>query len=78
MIRWGLGRTRRAGGAWRPLIRAGEVVNEGFSEINPAVDAAGLQAVQPCPGCALEHERNVLYGDTLVAVCYADSRGVVD
>ena len=44
------------------LVRAGEVADESFSEINPAVDAAGLQAVQPRPGHALEHERNVLHG----------------
>ena len=60
------------------LVRAGEVADERFGEVDPAVDAVGLQAVQPCPGRALEHERNVLYGDTLVAICYADSRGVVD
>jgi len=62
----------------RTLVRAGEVADECFGEVDPAVDAAGLQAVQPCPGRALEHERNILYGDTLVAVCYADSHGVVD
>ena len=62
----------------RPLVRAGEVADEDFSEIYPAIDAAGLQAVQPCPGRALEHERNVLHSNTLVAVCYVDGRGVVD
>ena len=62
----------------RTLVRAGEVADECFGEVDPAVDAAGHQVVQPCPGRALEHERNVFYGDTLVAVRYADSRGVVD
>ena len=62
----------------RPLIRAGEVANEGFREINPVVDVAGLQAVQPCPGRALEHERNVLHSNALVAVRDADGCGVVD
>ena len=52
----------------RPLVHAGEVMDEGFGEVNPTVDATGLQTVQPCPGCALEHERNVFYSDTLVAV----------
>ena len=56
----------------RPLVRVGEVADDGFSKINPAVDAAGLQAVQPCSGRALEHERNVLYGNALVAIGDAD------
>ena len=62
----------------RPLVRAGEVADESFGEIYPAVDAAGLQAVQPCPGGALEHEWNILHGNVLVAVCDADGCGVVD
>ena len=62
----------------RPLLRAREVADEGFGEVDPAVDAAGLQAVQPCPGRALEHEWNVLHGNSLVAVCYVDVRGVVN
>ena len=62
----------------RSLVRAREVADEGFGEVDPAVDAAGLQAVQPCPGHALEHEWNVLYGNTLVAVRYVDGRGVVN
>ena len=37
-----------------------------------------LQTVQPCPSCALEHERDVLHSNTLVAVRYDDGRGVVD
>ena len=65
-------------GLGRPLVCAGEVADEGFSEINPAVDAEGLQAVKPRPGCALKHERDVLHNNALVAVCYADVRGVVD
>ena len=39
----------------RPLVRAGEVAYESFGEVDPTVDAAGLQTVQPCPGRALEH-----------------------
>ena len=62
----------------RTLVRAGEVADERFGEVDPAVDAAGLQAVQPCPGRALEHERNVFNGNTLVAVCYVDGCGVVN
>ena len=62
----------------RPLVRAGEIADECFGEINPAVDDAGLQAVQPRPGRALEHERDVLHGNALVAVGDADSCGVVD
>ena len=78
MIRWGLECTRRVGKAWGPLVRASEVADEGFSEIYTVVDAAGLQAVQPCPGGALEHERNILHGNALVTVCYAHGPGVVD
>ena len=65
-------------GLGRPLVRAGEVADECFCEVNLVVDASGLQAVQPCPGCALEHERDVLHGDTLVAVCYVDDGGIVN
>ena len=65
-------------GLGRPLVGAGEVADECFSEINPAVDAAGLQAVQPSSGRALEHERNVLHGNALVTVCDADGCRVVD
>ena len=60
------------------LVRACEVADEGLGEVDPAVDVAGLQTVQPCPGRALEHEWNILHGNTLVAVSYADDRGVVD
>src|SRR3954464_3883736 len=62
----------------RSLVRAGEVTDKGLGEVDPAVDAARLQAVQPCPGRALEHERNVLDGDALVAVCDVDGGGVVN
>ena len=31
----------------RPLVGAGELADEGLGEINPVVDAAGLQAVEP-------------------------------
>ena len=78
MTPWALGRIRRAVGAWGLLVSAGEVADEDLSEINPAVDAAGLQAVEPRPGSALKHERDVLHGNALVAVCYTDGRGVVD
>ena len=61
-----------------PLVSAGEVADEDLSEINPAVDAAGLQAVEPRPGSALKHERDVFHGNALVAVCYVDGRVVVD
>ena len=65
-------------GLGSPLVGAGEVADEDLGEINPAVDAAGLQAVQPCPGSALKHERDVFHGNAFVAVCYIDGRGVVD
>ena len=42
-------------GLGRLLVRAGEVVDEDLSEINPAVNAAGLQAVEPRLGSALKH-----------------------
>ena len=38
----------------------------------------GLQAVEPRSGNALKHERDVLHGNALVAVCYADDGGVVN
>ena len=62
----------------RTLVRAGEIADERFGEVDPTVDAAGLQAIKPRPGCALEHERDVLHSNTLAAVRYADGRGVVD
>ena len=60
------------------LVRAREVADEGLGEVDPAVDAAGLQAVQPCPGRALEHEWNIPYGNSLVAVRYINGRGVIN
>ena len=72
---WTQGELARFG---RSLVHASEVADEGFGEINPTVDVAGLQAVQPCPGYALEHERDVHHGNMLVAVCDADGYGVVD
>ena len=60
------------------LVGAGEVADEDLGEINPAVDAAGLQAVEPRPGSALKHERAVLHGNSLVAVRYVDGRGVIN
>ena len=62
----------------RTLVRACEVADECIGEVDPAIVVAGLQAVQPCPGRALEHERNILHGNALVAVRDADGRGVVD
>ena len=62
----------------RTLVRACEVADECIGEVDPAVDAAGLQAVEPRPSSALKHERDVLHGNALVAVCYADGSGVVD
>ena len=62
----------------RSLVRAREVMDEGLGEVDPSVDAAGLQTVQPCPGRAPEHEWNILHGNSLVAVHYVDGRGVVD
>ena len=51
-------------------MHAGEVADEGLGEIYPAVDATGLQTVQPRPGRALEHERNILHGNAPVAACF--------
>ena len=66
--------------AWlgRSLVRDGEVTDKSLGEVDPAVDAARLQTIQPRPGRALEHERDVSYGNTLVAVRYVDGCGVVD
>ena len=77
MTRQDLAHKRKAGAAWGSLVRACEVADEGLGEVDPAVDAAGLQTVQPCLGRALEHEWNVLHGNPLVAVRYADGRGVI-
>ena len=76
--RLGLARTRRVVVAWGVLVRADEVADESFGEVDPTVDTAGLQTIQPCPGRTLEHEQNVLHGNALVAVRYVDSRGVVN
>ena len=62
----------------RPLVGAGEVTDEDFGEIYPDVDAVGLEVVEPGPCRALEHERDILYGNALVAVRYADGGGVVN
>ena len=40
----------------RSLVHAREVADKSLGEVDPAVDAAGLQTVQPRPGRALEHE----------------------
>ena len=32
----------------RPLVGAGEVADEDFREVQPTVDAVGLEAVEPC------------------------------
>ena len=65
-------------GLGRPLVCAGEVADEDFGEVYLAVDDVGLEAVQPGPGRAMEHERNILHGNALVAVCDVDSCGIVD
>ena len=65
-------------GLGRPLVGAGEVADEGFSEIYPVVDVVGLEAVQPGPSRALKHQGDVLHDNTLVSVCYVDCGGVVD
>ena len=65
-------------GLGRPLVCAGEIADEDFREVYPAVDAVGLEAVQPSACHALKHERDVLHGNALVAVRYADGRGLVD
>ena len=62
----------------RSLVGAGEVADEYFGEIYPAVDVVGLEAVQPGACRALKHERDVLHGNVPVAVCYADRGRVVD
>ena len=62
----------------RPLVGAGEVADEDFGEVQPTVDAVGLEAVEPCARRALQHEGDVLHGDAPIAVGYADGRGVVD
>ena len=57
-------------GLWRPLVRAGEVADEDFREVQPAVDAVGLEAVEPGACRALQHERDVLHGYAPVAVLW--------
>ena len=65
-------------GLGRPLVRAGEVADEDFREVQPAVDAVGLEAVEPGACRALQHERDVLHGYVPVAVRYTDGGRVVD
>ena len=60
------------------LVGAGEVADEGFREVEPAVDVVRLEAVEPGARHALEHQGNIFHGSTPVAVCYANRRGVVD
>ena len=66
--------------AWlgRPLVSAGEVADEDFGEVYPAVDTVGLEAIQPSARCSLKHEGDILHGNTLVAVCYVNCDGLVD
>ena len=42
---------------------------EDFREVQPAVDAVGLETVQPGACRALKHEGDVLHGNAPVAVC---------
>ena len=56
----------------------GEVADEDFREVQPAVDVVGLEAVEPGACRALQHERDVLHGYAHVAIRYADSGRVVD
>ena len=53
-------------------------MDEDFGEIQLAIDAIRLEAVQPCLGRALEHGRNILHGNAPVATCYVDCGGVVN
>ena len=62
----------------RPLVGAGEVADEDFREVQPTVDAVGLEAVEPCARRALQHQGDVLHGDAPIAVGDADGCGVVD
>src|SRR5215212_3623461 len=52
-------------GATRPAVGAGEVADEGLLEVEPAVDAAGWQVVEPCAGGAKQHEGGVAHGPAL-------------
>ena len=70
--------TGRAPGLGGPLVGAGEVADEGFREVEPAVDAVRLEAVELGARRALEYQGDIFYSNTPVAVCYANRRGVVD
>ena len=65
-----------AGTAWS-LVGPAKVPYEGLFEVDPRVDAAHRQTVQPGAGQPLEHERRVAHGEPVVAACDADGGGVV-
>ena len=51
---------------------------ESFCEVEPAVDAVGLEAVEPGACRALEHQGDILHGNASIAIRYANGGGVVD
>ena len=61
----------------RSNVRAGEVAHEGGLEVDPGVDAVGLQAVQPSLSRTLQHERDIANRDALVAAGDPDCDRVV-
>ena len=57
------GELARAGGS---LVGPREVADKRFLEIDPCVDAAHRQAVQPSASRSLEHERCIAHGETTI------------
>src|SRR6266567_3692286 len=53
----------------RSLVRAGEVVDEGILEIQPAVDASLRQVVQPDSSGAFEHDGHIPDSPSPVSSC---------
>ena len=62
----------------RPLVRAGEVADEDFREVQPAVDAVGLEAVEPGARRALEHQGDIFHSNVSIAIRYANGGGLVN
>ena len=65
-------------GLGSPFVGAGEVAYEGFGEVQPAVDAVRLEAVEPGARRALEHQGDIFHGNASIAIRYANGGGVVD
>ena len=64
-------------GANGSLVCPREVADKGFLEVDPCVDAANWQTIQPRASRPLEHERCVAHGETTIGTGDANGRGVV-